>query len=472
MVQYSNFDKKVVAENHFKNGARLTSRTGNVFTCLLLVMFSFNCAAQFPGVPSAPKPAIMQPNVIIQGAQPNTNHSQSYGYRTSIQEQNARQMQEYQQMERHRQMMNQQQIQEAINELEPRQGLNMAVCRVGIRLPNYSSRPGTEYFRYAFNEIRKMLTGESPLSLRDATFLVENAYLENTLSYADYVNYIRETVGLCQNKINQLGLNSNEPMVKNMMLFHFMTDTFKLKLPDEKTLIHYPMQYDREDPGGEDDLTKLFVTKLMATNSGQCSTLPRLFLILAEAMGTEACLSNAPLHSFVKIKDNDGYWYNLELTSGTILHDQHHLLNSFMKAEALRNRIYLEPWTLKQTVADMLVELAGAYIHKYGVDGFMAECYNTILEHHPSNIRAHILQHNYHSANAMYVIQSAGITSKEEIEDCPAANRAYQTAMKYRDSLYAMGYEPMPAELYQVWLDGISREKDAGNHIKLKYIVH
>ena len=316
-----------------------------------------------------------------------------------------------------------------------------------------------------------MLTGETPLSLRDATFLVENAYHENTLSYSDYVNYIRETVELCQAKIKQLGLNANDQMVKNMMLFHFMTDTFKLKLDNEKTMIHYPMEYDKEDAGGEKDLTKMFVTKLMVTNSGQCSTLPRLYLILAEAVGTEAYLSNVNIHSFVKIKDNDGYWYNLELTSGAVLQDQHHLLHNYLKAEAIRNRIYLEPWTRKQTVGDALTELASAYIRKYGVDGFMAECYYAILQHDPSNIRGLLLRHNYHVTNTMYVIQSAGITSKEEIDDCPAASKAYQAALECKDNLREIGYEPFPPELYQVWLDHVSKEKDAGNQIKLKYII-
>ena len=456
---------------------RFTRQASSIFTCtLFIVLFYLESYAQFPGVstPTAPRPATMQPNVIIQGAQPNQPNvyqPPTYVYETSVHEQNARLMQEQQQHQRQMQI-NQQQVQEAIEAFEPRHANREAVCRFGARLPYFSSDPAAQHFRYALNEIRKMLTGESPLSLRDATFLVENAYFENSLSYADYVNYINEAVTLCKAKIYQLGLDLNDQMVKNMMLFHFMTDTFKLKLPEGRTLIHYPMEYDKDDPGGEEDITKQFVTKLMATNSGQCSTLPRLFVILAEAMGAETYLSHVNIHSFVKIKDNDGYWYNLELTSGVILQDQHHLLHNHMKAEALRNRIYLEPWTLKQSVGDALTELASAYIRKYGVDGFMVDCFTTILQHDPSNIRGHLLRHNYHNAYAAFLIENAGITSKEEIEDCPAVDRAYQAAMKYRNELNDMGYEPFPPELYQVWFDQISKEKFTGNQLKLKYIIN
>jgi len=42
--------------------------------------------------------------------------------------------------------------------------------------------------------------------------------------------------------------------------------------------------------------------------------MPLYYLILAEAMGSEAYWSFSPLHSFVKIQDGKGAWYNIELT--------------------------------------------------------------------------------------------------------------------------------------------------------------
>ena len=457
----------------------LTFKTSSLITSLLFfILFCLNGYAQFPNViPSTPQPYSPQNygnfNRVKPSPQPNVPQPYGMNVPNHVHSQNAQLMQEVQQHQRQMQMANQRQINEAMNEFEPK-GLNMDVCRTSVRLPDYSGMAGTQYFHNAFNEINRMLTGEASLSLKDATFLIENAYYENTLSYADYNNYIREVVGLCQAKMKQDGLNEKDPMAQIMMLFHFMTDTFTLKMAGtEKTLTHYPMEYDTEDPGGEEDRTKMFVTKLMATNSGQCATLPRLYMIFAETMGTEAFLSYAPLHSFVKIKDNEGNWYNLELTSGTILHDQHQLLNSFMKAEALRNRLYFEPMTPKQTVGDMLIELASAYMDKYGIDGFVAQCVNTVLQHDPANIRAHILKSNYYSVYATYVLQMAGITSIEQIAECPSANRAYQTAMNYRYKLTEMGFEPMPRELYQTWLQSIHDEKNKSdtNKLKLKYII-
>jgi hypothetical protein len=424
---------------------------------------------------SAPKPATFpQYGTFPAPASPRPNVPQSvYPSGTSIREQNARQMREIQEHQRQIQINNQRLMQESMNELES-QGLNVAACMTFVRLPDFGSEPGAEHFRTAFGEINKMLTGESPLSLKEAVFLVENAYLGNVLSYTDYTNYIREAAGLCRAKMNQLGLDLEDPLAKSMVLFHFMTDTFTLKLAgQEKTLVHLPMRYDFEDPGGEEDYRKLLVTKLMTTNTGQCATLPRLFLILAEATGAEGFLCHAPMHSFVKVRDKEEYWYNLELTSGGIYQDHQYMLHSFTKAEALRNKLYLEPMTLKQTVADMLVELAGAYINRYGVDGFMTECYNTVLQHDPNNVRAHILRNNYYTASAIYVAQRTGVTSKEQMADCPSANRVYQLAMKYKEELFALGFEPMPRELYQDWLKDLIEKKDTpeNRQLKLQYII-
>ncbi len=132
-------------------------------------------------------------------------------------------MQEVQQMERQRQQINQRQIQETINTLES-QGLDVAACLTSVRLPDYSSQPGTEYFHKALEGINKMLTGESPLSLKDAVFMVENAYLDNKLSYTDFNDYIQEAAGLCQAKMKELKLDTQDPLAKSMVLFYFIYD--------------------------------------------------------------------------------------------------------------------------------------------------------------------------------------------------------------------------------------------------------
>ncbi|MFT4070389.1 MAG: hypothetical protein QM654_00530 [Dysgonamonadaceae bacterium] len=71
--------------------------------------------------------------------------------------------------------------------------------------------------------------------------------------------------------------------------------------------------------------------------------MPLYYLLLAEEMGAEAYWSFPPRYSFVKIQDEKGDWYNLELTCKAILSDTHYMNSSYIKAEALQSKIYLEP---------------------------------------------------------------------------------------------------------------------------------
>lgn len=440
---------------------------------LLLTGFAVQqISGQYPNVPtvSTPKPATMQPNVII--GQPSVPYS-NFGTPTSVQEQNARILQEVQQHQQQTQIANQKMMQEAAEEFEPRQGTNFAACRSAIPLPDYSKAKGVENFHRAFEGIEKMLTGEAPISIKDAVFLAENTYYGNSLNYEDYNKSIRRDVELCNAKIRQQKLNAKDPMVKAMMLFHFLTDTFKVKLSaNEKTLVHYPMTYDYNDPQGKEDITKLFVTKLMAENTGQCNSMPKRFLVMAEEMGFDAHFTTAPLHSFVKIQDPQGIWHNLELTCGAILSDQHYLYGSFIKSEALRKNIYLYPMTKKELLADILLDLAMIYEHTYGCDSFFAVCYNTALEFDPKNIRASILKGIYAQNILTYICANTGVKTLDEIEGCPTAKRAWQMYQKVEDEIYAKGFEPMPKELYQLWLNYVSEQKakPENQQLKLKYI--
>ena len=425
---------------------------------LLLLIFAFRTVSgQYSGVPvvETPKSATFQPNVIINNSSVKPPSYNFYNPR-SIQEQNARQMQEVQQQQR---QINQMQVQGTINELEPR-GINIAVCKSVIPLPDFTSEPETECFHNALSEMGRMLTGEIPISLKDAVFMSENAYFGNRMSYKDYNDKIKETAGFCRAKIRQQGLNPNDNEVLCMTLFHYMTDTFKLKLSgSERTLIHYPIKYDFEDYDGRENISNVFVTKLMAKNSGQCHNMPQFYLIVAEELGAKVHLSTSPKHSFIKFQDNDGYWNNIELTCGAIFNDQHYLGSGFIKAEALRNKIYLEPLTRQQTIAEVTVDLACNYIRKYGYDGFVQQCVDMALKYNPNSSRACMVQANLNTVRAMYVIERAGMPPVERLAECPQAYRLYQKMHQSYKTLEDIGYEEMPNDAYQGWLDNMNKEK-------------
>jgi len=238
-----------------------------------------------------------------------------------------------------------------------------------------------------------MLKGEKPLNLGRAVFLVENAFYENSMDYSDYQKTIKDKVRLCNQKIQEEKLDRNNNLVKNMMLFRLISDTLKFKKTGTKAYsTHLPIKYDYDDYQSEKYYDSHFVTKLMRSGVGQCHSMPLYYLILAEEMGAEAYWSFSPRHSFVKIQDEKGAWYNIELTCGAILSDAHYMNNSYIKAEAIRNRLYLEPIDKTNAVAEMLVNLARYYSAKYGLDDFYLQCVDTAMLYLSNDINALITQ--------------------------------------------------------------------------------
>ena len=148
-------------------------------------------------------------------------------------------------------------------------------------LPSQLGTSGTEYYQQAFNELCEMLSGKMPLNIKNAVFAVENAYFENQLDYSQFNGAINKLAETAQLKTIQDGHNWNNTTTKNIMLFRAMADTLDIKLPQKETsTISYPMQYDFEDYMGEKNWSKMFVSKLLATQKGQCHSLPFLYLIL------------------------------------------------------------------------------------------------------------------------------------------------------------------------------------------------
>ncbi len=230
------------------------------------------------------------------------------------------------------------------------------ILKNGFR--SLAGEKGTEHFYNAYSEIDQMLSGEIPMNLSRAIFIVENAYYEGQLDYNDFRNAITGHVELCRLKIQEENLDPNDDLTKNLMLFRYITDTLEIKVKGlEKPLQTLPVRYDYEDFKSEKNYDSHFVTKLMRTHEGQCNSMPLFYLILAEEMGAEAYWAFSPRHSFVRIKDNEDSWYNLELTNGYIMSDTHYMNNSYIKAEALQNRIYMEAMDTEQIISEMLINL-------------------------------------------------------------------------------------------------------------------
>ncbi|MDR0834811.1 MAG: hypothetical protein LBN93_11650 [Candidatus Symbiothrix sp.] len=328
--------------------------------------------------------------------------------------------------------------------------------------PSQTDVPGTEYYRDAAEKLNNMLNGTTSLNLKEAVYLVENAYFEGQIDYARYNKAIQDMANLARQKAQEDNYNWNNPVAKNMMLFRVMSDTLTVKTPGrEGFTTSYPMKYDFDDYWAKYDYSKMFVTKLLSTHGGQCHSMPLLYLILCDEIGAEANLAFAPAHTYIKFKDNENNWHNLELTRGWLVTDAFVIGSGFITSEAIKNGVYMQPQTKEQTIAHCLSDLALGYIRKYGYDPFVKQCLETALQYAPYNSSALRARSNYQSFLFEYLGNQAGRPPLESLKD---THPHLYKIREERDSIYRLidniGLRDMPKELYDKWLHSLDDEAE------------
>ena len=326
---------------------------------------------------------------------------------------------------------------------------------VNYDLPSCASVQGASAYRYAFTEISKMAEGQKTFTLKEANFLVENAFYENQAQFEQFNKTIQQIGQFLTWKIEELNYDKNSNLAKNLILYRFFSDTLEIK---SKNLKHLPFKYDFDDYMANEDWTKMFVEKALATNSGQCHSLPLLYLILAEEIGAKAQLAYSPSHSNVKFQDDNDKWHNIELTNGMMSTDAFVLQSGYIKAEALQNKIYMQPLNQNELLSHVLFDLAKGYAVKYCYDSFVETIIEKALELDSNNINAHMVKSDYATMRFMYIQKQLNIS--------PDNINQYPKAKKLLDDMYAqyaivdnLGFEEMPAAAYEKWLGSLQEAK-------------
>ena len=365
----------------------------------------------------------------------------------------------------------QQQQQDILNEVEQHERLREQTMQdvrsdieelrptVQYELPSLSKKPGTEYYRDAFDKMA--LIDTENYSVKDINFQIENAYFANKLDKAEFDEVVRQTGIFLKAKMKELKYDANSNLAKNYILFQFFSEKMVLKLTGKK---HESLKYDFDDYMGAKDWSKMFVSKLIRTGTGQCRSMPMLYLILAEEIGAEAYLSLSPNHSYIKFQDEKKKWFNLELTNGMFTTNSFILNSGFIKAEAMQSQIYMQPLTKKQLLSQFYTDLAAGYYHKYGFDLFVEKAINKALELYPKNINANMIKANYNTAKFENVMKQLKIhpTDKEQLQrirNYPQAVALLQETNGQYQAIDDLGFDFMPADAYEKWLGSLKKEE-------------
>jgi hypothetical protein len=317
----------------------------------------------------------------------------------------------------------------------------------------------TKFYTDALQHLKEQLSGKRQLSLSDAFFEVENAYGNPYLSKKEYDKQFKESVDFIKKWMKQNGYNSKSNADLHLAIQQFMGDTLVIRenIKDDawmtaKKITHYPFFYDYDDYTYEKDFRNQFVTKTVATGSGQCHSLPALYSALAQQLGAKSYISFAPNHDFVKYPDNTGKIHNYEPTSNWKISDKWYQDHLFIGAEAKRNKIYLDTLNTKQVVANCAIELAISYMKKYGIADarFVDECLETAIPYFPNgnNIYIHLVISSKLARMLDRELRKSGITDLNNIRKSPSAHILYNALQKNEEHIRQLGYQEIPDQLY------------------------
>lgn len=373
------------------------------------------------------------------------------------------------------QKSNQQLIQEvekrAIEDQKIKQEIHQDIATINASfnysLPSFSFLPATHYYYEAFERLIQIDTAN--FSIKNTNFLVENAFYENQQDKEAFDKNIKNSGEFLIAKMKELGYDLNSNSAKNYMLFQFFSETLQL---NSNGLKHLPFKYDFEDFQGINDWSKMFVTKLLATKTGQCHSMPLLYLILAEEINAEAYIALSPNHSYIRFPDDNGKWHNIELTNGMFSTTSSILNSGYIKSEALSNKIYMQNLSKKELLSQFYVDLAMGYIRKFGYDEFCAKVIEKALALYPHSINANMVKSNIDTNRFETVMFKLKINPRDKnqlqnIRYYPKAIELLKEVNQQYDAIDYLGYEHMPEDAYMQWLQSMHDEKNKQDSEKL-----
>ena len=114
----------------------------------------------------------------------------------------------------------------------------------------------------------------------------------------------------------------------------------------------------------------------------------------------------------------------------------------------------------KELMAQQLADLAQGYIHKFGYDEFITKVIDKALQLHPNSINANMIKANLDTARFEYVMKQLNINPRDhqqlqQIGYFPKAVELLNMVNEQHNAVDNLGYDPMPAEAYQKWLQAM-----------------
>lgn len=318
-----------------------------------------------------------------------------------------------------------------------------------------------------------MLSGKAYLNFKEAVLLTENAYYDGKLDIhklAQQDEILSYIIGnLSKTELINYSEKDKDIVTKHAAIFKILTDTILVPMDSNRIFVHTSYTYDFEDPLGQSNWSKMFVSKLLEKGKGNCHSLPYLYKILADQFNIPCNLAFVPNHIYIKSFSEKSGWYNTELTSATFPIDAWIIASGYVTIDAIRNGLYMDTLSNKQAVPNCLVDLAQGYQHKYGKENpeFVIKCCNTTLQYHPTNVNALLTKAEAQKYYIHSLMKAKKLRKVEELFDDQSIKEMYSEMESIYILLHKSGYGQMPEKMYMQWLDLLRKEPNKYTNTKL-----
>lgn len=333
------------------------------------------------------------------------------------------------------------------------------ICLQAIINCTFSQNPpnAVNAFTEASVQIKNMLEGKRKLSVKDAYYIMESAWGNVYISHDDFNREIQTSAQFIKIWLSENKLDSTDNIALHYGICRFLRDTLYIKSRSNNTnsqpttKIHIPFNYDYIDFKAQNDYRNTFVTKTFATGTGQCNTLPSVYLILAEALHAKAWLSYAPHHSFIKFPDNNGTIHNYDPSSHMHITDQLYQDYLFISADAERSRIYLDTLGTKQVIASVLIDLAYMYMLKLNFKNteFAENLISAAMQYfykQEANIQAWFILSNIYVNKLNVQMRLYGLQDITKAIEIPELKPLYEQYIEIETKIKQLGYRDIPQQ--------------------------
>lgn len=317
-------------------------------------------------------------------------------------------------------------------------------------------------FEESYDLILNMLNGKSKIDFKKAVFSTENAYQDGQLDTVTINRRIAELVSLSKefqkSHVLQYDLKDKAEVEKWGAIFKVLTDTVA-RYSNGIIYRHLPFTYDFEDFFGEKDWSQMFVSKLLLSSTGNCHSLPYLYKIIAEQLGTTAYLALAPNHIYIKHRSQKTGMYNTELTSATFPIDAWIMASGYIHLTAIQNGVFMKALNDKESIALCLIDLAEGYKRKTNSPDpvFILKCSDKALEYFPNYVNALILKAE--TIKSQYD-QLTKVNPNPTSEIKEQTEKMFKGMQDLYVKVHKLGYRQMPKDMYMKWLVELKTEKE------------